>query len=210
VSHAGGDDTPETTDDQSLRLFTAIEIPEEHKNQIRQLTSHIQKGLDFGGAHPAWVPAENLHITLAFLGSQPAERVPEVQQAMMESAADIEPFKLSIGNLELFPTPKQPKVISIAVRGNTSAVEHIYEKLSTALSRRGFKLDERAFRPHLTLARIKSFRGLAAVRSVLSSHNSFTTGQFEINSIVLYRSILKRPAPEYQILERTPLATSSR
>jgi RNA 2',3'-cyclic 3'-phosphodiesterase len=205
VNHVGDDDTPETTDDQSLRLFTAIEIPEEYKNQIHKLTSHIQKGLDFGGAHPAWVPAENLHITLAFLGSQPAERVPEVHEAMAESVTDTQPFKLSIGNLELFPTPKQPKVISIAVRGNTGAVEHLYAKLAAVLSRRRFKLDDRPFRPHLTLARIKSFRGLAAVRSVLGSHNSFTTGQFEINSIVLYRSILKRPTPEYQILERTPL-----
>lgn len=193
-----------------LRLFTAIELPADTKSQLGGLLHRLKTGVQFTGAHPTWVTADYLHLTLVFLGSQPQERVGVVEQAMQSAAWTIDPFALRLSGLELFPSPREPRVISIAVKGATEALTQVHSTLSHELGLQGFEVEIRPYRAHLTLARIKSVKGLAGLRDVVKSHADFSAGEFEAKAITLFRSTLTPAGAVYQPLWETAFGRTER
>ena len=168
----------------------------------------LQKGAQFTGAHPAWVKTESLHITLVFLGWIEATRREAIEKALAASCELSNAFELRFRRIELFPTPRQPRVISIGIEGgaggeeDVSELKHLYRKLNLKLSEAEFATEAREFRPHLTLARIKSMKGVSGLRSLVESHAFEKTDSFPVKDAVLYQSHLKRDGAEYEVLSQ--------
>jgi 2'-5' RNA ligase len=184
----------------TLRLFVAVTIPEPLRAGIAELCGKLQKGARFTGAHPSWVKPDNIHITLAFLGWQPASRVDSVQQAMTRAVSGQSPFELGFSQLHLFPNERRPRVICIGLRRATDVLADLHGRLTNACRRNGFALEDRPFKPHVTLARIKSSRGLPGLRDLVKTHRSGASGCWDVNHITLFQSILKPQGAEYHIL----------
>lgn len=193
---------------ESLRLFVAVELQETVKDALGKLQERLQRGAQFTGAHPTWVNTHNLHITLAFLGNQPADHIRLVGAAMEQVARRASPLKLRLKGLELFPNAKAPKVLSIEIHGQIRKLETLQGNLSNALEHNGFILETRPFRPHLTLARIKSAKGVAGLRDLTRSHSAMPAGEFIVSEIVLFQSTLTANGPVYKVLLREPLTGS--
>ena len=183
-----------------LRLFTAIALPAELKNAAAGLINNLQKGIQFTGAHPAWVRPDALHQTLVFLGWLAAERLDAVRDAMTEGAAGTWPFQLGVAQVCLFPNPKMPKIIAMELNGGMDELAALQARHAAACSARGFEVDTRPFRPHLTLARIKSMKGLAGLRDVVKIHHNASLGSFLADRITLYRSILSPDGARYEVV----------
>lgn len=188
-----------------LRLFISIELPQSNRQLLAELLERLKKGVQFTGAHPTWVAAQNLHLTLAFLGNQPPERVAEIEQAMQTAASLVPAFRIRLAGLELFPSAREPRIISIAVRSGLESLAKIHTALTEQLRGFGSEVDNRPFRAHLTLARIKSVKGLAGLRDVVKSHSGYSAREFKADRITLVKSTLAPGGSIYEIVSEAML-----
>jgi 2'-5' RNA ligase len=202
----------ETSDDknrqpveETCRLFIAVPFPSEIKEQCGQLVSRLQTAIRFAGAHPAWVKTQSLHLTLLFLGATNPLRCPEILSLMEKTSKDVKHFNLRLAEVSLFPNPKNPRVIALNLFGELLTLQALQNSLHSNFGENGFQFDSRPFRPHVTLARLKSMRGLAGVRDVVNSHRDHVVGEVRVTKITLYRSHLLPDGAEYEVVAETPL-----
>ena len=132
-----------------MRLFFALPLPAEVKEKLRPLLEEARKvsaeGVGFS-------KIEQLHFTLAFLGEQPG---PDEALAAGEVLRDLPAFDLVLSGAGAFPSTMRPRVLWLGVTGGAAELITAAERLHEALRERGFALEERRFRPHLTLGRVR-------------------------------------------------------
>ena len=134
----------------SMRLFIAIEFPEWIREALSRDAALLRPACERG----RFSRKENYHVTLAFLGETASERVPAIVAAMEEVSSP--PPVISVGDLGMFRS-REGNVLYRAVE-NDERLWRLQRRLSEALSARGFVLEERAFSPHLTMARRAQLR----------------------------------------------------
>jgi len=129
-----------------MRLFIALDIDD----QIRQRIGRFLEGVSGFSPDARWVPLESLHITLKFIGEKPPEIIPSLQKAL--DNVSVPPFDLTFSGTGFFPTPKSPRVFWIGIQAPPEL-----QKLAAAIDNTSAQFDipkeDRAFSPHLTLAR---------------------------------------------------------
>jgi 2'-5' RNA ligase len=151
-----------------------------------------------------WVGDEALHCTLKFLGGVAPERLERVHDAVRTAAAAIEPGTVSARGLGAFPSLKRARVVwagfdGDCVRALAAAIEGVLQPL-------GFETERRAFHPHITLGRVNGTRGWERVRALIDARAGDDFGRTTVDSVVIYRSDLRRTGAEYTALWRLPLA----
>jgi RNA 2',3'-cyclic 3'-phosphodiesterase len=180
------------TADPSLRLFAAVELPEEIRAAVLDLMAPFR---DLAGFR--WTPAENLHLTLAFLGWVRPEQVEEVTARLAGAAADLVPFEARLGGAGGFPEHGKARVLWVGF-DDDGQLASLAGAVRAALGEL-FGPDERPFRPHVTVA-----RALRPQRVRL--HVEPRRGPaFHVGAITLFRSRLGGEHARYDALERWPL-----
>lgn len=150
-------------------------------------------GLQIDGAR--WVPADNLHITLAFLGE--TLLVEDVAAAVTQAAAWCRPFPLTLSGTGAFPSARRARVVWLGLSGDTDALRAAARETWRALEPHGFTPEDRPFSAHLTIARLKE-----PGRVDLPP---FDPVAVPVEAITLFRSRLGRPAPAYERLQVSKL-----
>ncbi len=160
------------------RLFVAIDLPEETKDQILSLR---QDDLPPG----RWTRREALHLTLHFIGNVPAAVARAYQQALGE--VDAAAFDLRIQGVGQFPSDDRPRLIWAGLQ-NTPDLRALHEAVGAALEREGFRRDGRRFQPHISLMRFRKpiRRGLAS--RWLRTHIDFYAEPFRAEQFTLFES----------------------
>lgn len=178
-----------------MRLFIALNIPEEEKERIDQAVAPLRNA----NLPIRWVEPENYHVTLKFLGEVQPERTESIQEALGEVAEKTDPFSLGVGGFGAFPTIRRPQVLWMGVDA-TPALRCLKQDVEWALTECGFDRETQAFHPHLTLGRADVeggagvFRGLDEMAASLSYH-----GEFPVATVDLMRSKLARSGPVYTV-----------
>ncbi len=180
-----------------MRLFTAIEFPEEIKTLVSTETELVKKHFGYG----RFVKEDTYHLTLVFLGETEAKRIKDITSAMDGCAFRC--MELKIGSLGCFERDGG----SVIWRRVTAPpdVFTLQKTLERELVSRGFKIESRAFKPHLTLARdakLKEGETLAIISKELSDIS------FVADKITLFRSDIINGRRTYTPLHRTRLKTS--
>lgn len=165
-----------------LRLFFALPCPQ----QLAQAIAAWRDGLHLGGHSVAEV---NLHLTLAFLGSQPRGRVGELKS--LAAGLREQAFSLHLDRLERW----RSGLLHLAPQQPPEALLALAQRLSEVLLAAGFHLDSRPFRPHLTLARHCPWVPAGA-------NPSF---DWSVTEFALFASENAAPGTRYRLLERWPL-----
>jgi len=185
----------------SLRSFIAIELSplikakiEEIQNKLKSLTSEVR-----------WVRPEGIHLTLKFLGNIEEERIPEISDIIRKCSTDTTSFTLKVHSLGAFPNEKNPKVIWVGAEDNSGTLGKLQQFLENRLSTIGFKVEKRAFSPHLTLGRLKSPKGGSRLTQGLEDYKYFDFGTFEAKEVCLFKSELKPGGAIYTKLKTFPL-----
>lgn len=129
-----------------MRLFTAILFSDEIKNSIYEAQQKMRLCFKKG----AFTQCDNLHLTLIFLGEIMPERLDRVKEAV--NAVNTEPFLLRIGGIGCFRRESGGNIYWAGVE-RTAQLSGLYEALYRELKARGFQVDNRPYRPHLTLVR---------------------------------------------------------
>jgi 2'-5' RNA ligase len=185
-----------------MRLFTAIELNEDARQAIAAEQKRIAGVLGRGAAASLkWIQPERMHLTLVFLGEIEEAKTPAVIDAMGE---DIDEAMVFAG-LGLFPAHRAPRVLWLGLStGATEAIElqrHVAERLSPT----GVTIEERAFHPHLTLARWREARNADRRRVAVADHGA-EVARIDVGAVTLYQSRLSSSGPAYTVLARAPLA----
>jgi 2'-5' RNA ligase len=180
----------------TTRAFIAIDLPE----PVRKRIGGLQAALPVG--KPA--KAENLHLTLAFLGDQPGELLEEVHHGLERLA---EPsFELGLAGLDTFDG-REPRVLYVGVAKNP-ALEQLQRRVRAALYASGLTLSRTRFRPHVTLARFRpgmALNDLERLRRFLSEQADFALEPVPVTGFSLYSSILRPEGAQHDLLARYPL-----
>ena len=188
----------------SLRLFIAVPLPPPLKEEIGKVLDRLRRGA--GGVR--WVRPDNVHITLKFLGNVSEGRVEEVAQAMRRAAEGHAPFEIEIRGAGGFPTDRSPRVLWIGIGDERGGLFELHRDLQKELSPLGFPTEDREFRPHLTLGRVKADKDKRRVSLLLEEIKGREFGRMEVKELVLYESRLKPSGAEYHDLERAALRGS--
>ena len=136
-----------------LRLFIAIEFPREILHQFRQIQADLRR-LTIGGRFP---PADNLHLTLQFLGDTPQEQVPRLIASLAAAAGQSLPFALTLGEPGVFGETNPYRVVWLGVKGELTALRQLRAAVARATASLGFAGERAMYRPHITLARAVNF-----------------------------------------------------
>lgn len=147
-----------------------------------------------------WVPPENVHLTLKFLGEVPDERVPDLAPAVDGVAAGLAAFDMVITDFGAFPSLRRPQVVWVGVELSPT-LGALQMGIEDAMARLGFPKEKRPFHPHLTLGRAHKrasaadFRGLAELVEQLAYSDSFRVG-----SVDVMKSRLAPSGAQYEVV----------
>lgn len=154
----------------------------------------------------SWVAPENFHLTLKFLGGVDEARVTAVAGALHEAAAPHAAFDIEIVGLGAFPSATRPRVLWAGVRAGHDALAALADAVDGALARLGFPREERAFSPHVTLARVREPRRAPALAGALSAAAAQLFGRVVVREATLMRSQLSPRGARYTPLAAAPLS----
>jgi len=186
----------------SVRAFVAIRPPPDVISDVGAILSRLRSSdADF-----RWESVEKLHATVKFLGNVGESMLPLVYDATRRSAGDLGPFEVVFEKLGGFPDARHPRVVWVGCRDVSGSLETFKGRLDDALTPLGFEKDDRAFKPHITLGREKSPRGLPHLLSLLENL-TFEPRSASIDGIVVLKSVLHSQGAEYSLLHSIQLPT---
>jgi 2'-5' RNA ligase len=181
-----------------MRAFVALDIPESVRASLAALVAKLRAVCATG----RWVRIEGLHVTLKFIG----EISPEKAGAIMTALAILpsgDPIPINFRGLGFFPNVRRPRVLWAGIEAD-SELAALAAAVEAALDPLGIAREERAFSPHLTLARFDTPRGLDALHAAVEKAGLLEFGSTIAKDFHLYQSVLKPGGAEY-----TRLATFS-
>ena len=182
------------------RTFIAFELPE----NVVACLKHLQQALQRQRLNIRWVNPKNIHLTLKFLGDIPVEKFPEIESAIQLTAQSFEPPTLSVTGIGVFPTIKSARVLWTGLSGETETLANLQQNLETQLACLGIKKENRPFKAHLTLGRIKKRVVPVHLLRAIKTCCEFKPLEFKATHVVLYQSDLKPSGAVY-----TPLFKAS-
>jgi len=195
---------PLEREDERLRLFVAIDLPED----VRESLGHLQAGLrrdDLPGLR--WTRPEGVHLTLKFLGETPAAEVAAIEGALARAVRGVPAFRLALGAPGTFGGRRGPRVLWVDVEGELAPLQQLQAAVERELAAVGFAPEERKFSPHLTLARVPQPPppGLAERLSRALAAVAAPQGEFRATELLLMRSRLQPGGAVYSRVAAFPL-----
>jgi len=186
------------------RVFIALNLPENIK---KKLTDYQLKWPELPCR---WTKKENLHITLAFLGYLTDEELFEVCKITKEVALRHEPFFINLNKILYGPPKKPPRMIWIEGEGSKELgklQKNLENALSSAqaLTKADIEQETRPYTSHITMGRLKQWEFMQIEIEERPEVNEDVSFNFEVKSIEIMESRLKRGGPDYSILESCPL-----
>jgi 2'-5' RNA ligase len=187
-----------------LRAFIAVEIPIELREAVGKATASLQKGI---GSAVRWVPRENMHLTLKFLGDVSLANLEMLSQMLRAEADLFQCFDLHLSGLGAFPNLRRPRVLYIGIQA-PATLEALQRGIDSASHRLGYESEERGFSPHLTIGRVKQNVNATeqqTIRRSLEETRIDSLGTARVDSVHLYKSDLKPTGSVYTRLYSAPL-----
>lgn len=174
-----------------MRLFVALEIPP----PVRQNLSTLLASMRSITKEPRWARAENLHVTLKFLGEVAESRVEAVRSALGEIRSD-KPVALEFRGLGFFPNERHPRVFWAGMEASPN-LKTLAGDIDGVVEKFGIPREKREFSPHLTLARFERPRLPEALRKLIADNQQRGFGSLHTNEFHLIQSKLKPDGAEY-------------
>ena len=181
-----------------MRLFVALDVPEETRDALAALIHKF--GVVCRGAR--WVRAANLHITLKFIGEVEEAKLPAIK-TNLNQVHPRDPIKIAFRNFGFFPNEHHPRVFWVGMESAPSLAE-LAAEIDANLQPSGVPHEEKAFRPHLTLARFNTPKGVTKLQELISGPAPQEFGSTTAREFHLYQSILKQTGAEYTRLATFP------
>lgn len=196
-----------------MRLFIAVDLDERVRAAAAAIGGRLRDEIEREGrrlapAGASWVAPHHMHLTVRFIGEVDEARAALVAKAVGEPFR-IPSFAIGIGGVGLFPPAGRPRVLWIGVSEGSSQLVAVHGEVDRRLDALGFEREERAYHPHLTLARFRE-PASAEVRAMVAQAVETDAGRSAAHDVVLYESRLSSAGPTYHALARGPVAPDRR
>jgi len=189
----------------NIRCFIAIEIEEPIREEIARVQQRLRKELRGNEPGIKWVPPENIHLTLKFLGNVADQDIPEICAAVSRAASECSPFSFSVGTCGSFPPNRPARVLWIGITEGQPELKQFAKRVDHWVNKLGFPLEKRAFSGHLTLARIRQSNAGKAVSHAAEQTAVDNLGVQTVSAITVFQSDLRPGGPIYTPLHHAPL-----
>ncbi len=173
--------------EKNIRAFLAMEPSAEVLAAIGRLQEKLKR--EISGAI-RWTRPQSNHLTLKFLGNIDANAVENICAAVKKQAAAVPPLLLKVEKMGVFPDLRKPRVLWVGTTGDSQKLATLQSKLEAELEVLGFPPENRPFRPHLTLGRIKDARAAVGIEAAIKKHSGFAAGEFKASELILFQSNL--------------------
>ncbi len=181
-----------------VRTFVAVLLADELRNEI----SEVQKQVKRLAPNVKWVAPESFHVTLKFLGNVPEDALGPVFAAVEEAAKSFAPFELSISGLGAFPNAKNARVVWVGIEDGRHELAGLASAVDAKVASLGFPREERGFKSHITIGRVKTSRRLDDLARGIGEIDAADVGRQIVPSVAVMQSDLRPDGPIY-----TPLKT---
>ena len=180
-----------------MRLFVAVELPGSVRGHLESATAPLRASLDGW----RWTPPGQWHLTLAFLGEVHEDRLPELTRRMGLAARRHGPFELELAGFGAFGSLRRARILWVGVGGDRDALTRLADSVSAGARRARIPLEERRYRPHMTLGRR---RAPTDVRESVEPAAEYTGPAWTVGEFVLVQSHLGRTV-RHEVRDRFPL-----
>ena len=184
------------TDEMSLRTFLALPLGELFEKEVGQFLKQIRSQ---DHQEIRWVAPSQFHVTLHFFGLTREDEVEIIKSVVAPLAASYPPLDVNLQEIGCFPGPQRPRVIWIGVGGDTNQLVGLQGEVEKDLSKAGFSVESRTFKPHGTLGRVKKEAG--HVQLSWDALNFQKTELKTTDRIVLFQSRLSPQGARYEAIE---------
>lgn len=178
---------------ETIRTFIAIELPQ----TLITFLNKLQENMKSYGFKVKWVRPENIHITLKFLGNIHKADVEKIGHAITRAVKDNGSVSLWARGIGVFPNIRRPKVIWAGLKGETSSLISLQKKIDVAMGEIGFPQEERPFKAHLTLGRIKTKIDSKRLAEAMNRFGESESETFTADQVILFKSDLKPTGAVY-------------
>src|ERR1051325_3728762 len=185
--------------DAAYRTFIAIELPRALRTRVAEHIAALRRELPHVRA--SWTREENLHLTLKFLGNVPVADISKLSLAVETAARENNSFAFAVSGCGAFPEHGTPKVLWIGITEGLSELSRLNEAVEREAERAGFPREARQYRPHLTIARLRSSSGARELARV-HTQKGFASTSVKVAELCVMRSELSSKGARYTALSR--------
>ncbi len=187
--------------DRTTRTFIGIPL----SPHARGILQNIQNDFKNLNADVKWVPPDNIHMTLKFLGEIQPQKLKSIQNIFPSLFQNFSRFDVAITRLGAFPNAQKPRVIWAGITQNAELLTEIAAQLENALGKLGFPKEDKKFSPHMTLGRVRSFKNIEKLSESIDAYQKFLPITEPIETIVLFKSTLASQGSIYEHLNEVKL-----
>ena len=180
------------------RVFIGIPIGHKIKSILPSLKSTVHSSTNI----IRWIPLDNIHLTLSFLGNISDKDIPNIVQSL-ENCITSKYFKIKIESRGVFPSANFPKILWIGIGKGADELTLLQKEIERSVRKFNKISRKEKFKPHITIARIRRSRLKIDVLPFLNT--VYSPIELDITSICLYESILLPEGSRYTILTEFPL-----
>ncbi len=173
-----------------IRSFIAVDLPDSLNTPLEKASIQLQEAL--AGLPVRWVPVNNIHLTLKFLGDVSEKNLAVIKSIVKSEAANYQIFEVSVGEFGVFPNNARPRVLWVGVQAPDELI-NLQRRIDVETARLGYAPDQREFSSHLTFGRVSRNASPNQVRKVSELLRGYTLGFLgaaRIEDVTLFRSDL--------------------
>ncbi len=186
--------------EKPVRTFVAISLPRTMITRLIALQDHLRKT----GLRASWPRPETMHLTLRFLGDVAPVKLDTLKKALETGYATCEPVRLALNGAGVFPNRRRPKVVFAEVTVPAGNLAPLRAVADLAAVQAGLPPDNKAFHPHVTLARLRRDRlnaeALARLYHALDDAGTFHAGAIDVSNVSLFSSRLSSGGAVHQVM----------
>jgi 2'-5' RNA ligase len=187
-----------------IRSFIAVELPKPLRDRIMDLQDRLAGAVE----HVKWVEAENIHLTLKFLGEVDEGDIYQVCKAAQRAVAAQPAFAMTVAGCGAFPNATRPRVVWCGVREGAQELIALHSNLEKALRPLGCPREDRPFTPHITIGRFRRTAANPELEKAIERLGSWAGGAFEVRELLIMASQLSGDGPIYSVMGRGRLTGS--
>ncbi|MCA1902058.1 MAG: RNA 2',3'-cyclic phosphodiesterase [Candidatus Hydrogenedens sp.] len=182
--------------EESYRAFVAIELPAEVRDIVWSSTKPVLGSLK---SLVKWVPPENMHLTLRFLGGITLSMSEKLRSNLKKVSIQFAPITFRLGTSGVFPSWREPRVLWVGldvVKGDLSLLQRRVEQEAQII---GLPLEKQRFHPHITVGRVRTPSPF--ISNTWKNVKIQSTPEFVVNQITLFKSILNPNGAIYEVVD---------
>jgi len=182
---------------QDWRVFCAVELPDAVRARLEDHVRRLRREVPDAAA--SWSRVENIHLTLKFFGNVEVKRIEKISAVAERVVKQFSTFPIGVGETGVFPRPSRPQVLWIGVGDPSGQLSALQAKFEDECAAEGFEKEDRAYRPHLTIARL---RKPEVARQLADAHlqMKFEPIEIDLKELVLFRSELSPKGSKYTVI----------